>query len=38
MGPLIDSAAVARVDRIVEDSASYGTGHRPRRTRQRWVG
>ena len=23
MGPLIDSAAVARVDRIVEDSASY---------------
>ena len=24
MGPLIDSAAVARVDRIVEDSASYG--------------
>jgi acyl-CoA reductase-like NAD-dependent aldehyde dehydrogenase len=25
MGPLIDSAAVARVDRIVDDSASYGT-------------
>jgi betaine-aldehyde dehydrogenase len=24
MGPLIDSAAVARVDRMVEDSASYG--------------
>ena len=24
MGPLIDFAAVARVDRIVEDSASYG--------------
>ncbi len=24
VGPLIDSAAVARVDRIVEDSASYG--------------
>jgi acyl-CoA reductase-like NAD-dependent aldehyde dehydrogenase len=24
MGPLIDSAAVARVDRIVEDSAKYG--------------
>jgi acyl-CoA reductase-like NAD-dependent aldehyde dehydrogenase len=24
MGPLIDSAAVARVDRIVEDSAIYG--------------
>ena len=23
MGPLIDSAAVARVDRIVEDSTSY---------------
>ena len=23
MGPMIDSAAVARVDRIVEDSASY---------------
>ena len=25
MGPLIDSAAVARVDRIVEDSTSYAT-------------
>jgi betaine-aldehyde dehydrogenase len=24
MGPLIDSAAVARVDRIVEESGSYG--------------
>jgi betaine-aldehyde dehydrogenase len=33
MGPLIDSAAVARVDRIVEDSASYAKANRPRRTR-----